>query len=331
VSAPPPRLARRRAIADPRREAAPGGSRLLAPAALATAGALWGTSFPLGKLALGEMGVGHMVLYRFVFACLALLPFVARAPERVPRREVGAWIVCATLGVPVQFMVQYEGLRRTTVSHASLMVGTLPVLLAICAVLVGGERMDRGRWLCVLASAAGAALIVFGAPARAGSPRGPSLGGDLLVVASLLATTAWVLISKRLSAGHSPLVVTGYVLALGTATLAAWVLATQGLPPVALSWRAWASVAWQGVLGTAGAALLWNWGLNRVPASRAGVFVNFEPLVGTAIGVTLLHDRLGVPGVVGGLLIIAAALGQTGGGEHDEPARQPEEGRRAVA
>jgi drug/metabolite transporter (DMT)-like permease len=32
------------------------------------------------------------------------------------------------LGVPVRYLVQFKGLSLTTVSHASLMVGTLPML-----------------------------------------------------------------------------------------------------------------------------------------------------------------------------------------------------------
>jgi hypothetical protein len=41
--------------------------------ALATAGCLWGTGYLFGKVALGEMPVPTMVLFRFVFACAGLL------------------------------------------------------------------------------------------------------------------------------------------------------------------------------------------------------------------------------------------------------------------
>jgi hypothetical protein len=44
--------------------------------ALATAGCLWGTGFFFGKIALAEMPVAPMVLYRFAFACVGLLPFI---------------------------------------------------------------------------------------------------------------------------------------------------------------------------------------------------------------------------------------------------------------
>jgi hypothetical protein len=59
------------------------------------------------------------------------------------------WVFAASvLGVPVQYLVQFKGLSLTTVSHASLMVGTLPMLLAIAAVvaprrLAGARRLDN--------------------------------------------------------------------------------------------------------------------------------------------------------------------------------------------
>jgi len=63
-----------------------------------------------------------------------------------------------------------------------------------------------------------------------------------------------------------------------------------------------------GLLATTVTTYLWNWGLAQVPASQAGVFLNLEPVVGAILGVLVLHDVLGPYGVVGGLLVIGAAI-----------------------
>ena len=63
-----------------------------------------------------------------------------------------------------------------------------------------------------------------------------------------------------------------------------------------------------GFAATALATVLWNWGLSWVPASQAGVFINLNPAVGAALGVWLFHDTFGLASVVGGLLIIVAAV-----------------------
>jgi drug/metabolite transporter (DMT)-like permease len=289
-------------------------SKWRAFAALAAAGSLWGTGFLFGKWALTELSVGHFVLYRFLFASLGFAPAtfrgLRRAATRIARRDVPIFFIAALLGVPVQFIVQFAGLDRTTVSHASLMVGNLPVLLAAGAALFAHERVTAGRWLALFASTIGAALIALGASKGEGGAQATVIG-DLLVVASLIAAVAWVLLSQRLmKAGrdYSPMVTSAYVMTAGTVMLAAWVVATEGLPSVHLSFRTWASVAASGLLATTVTTYLWNWGLARVPASQAGVFVNLEPVVGAILGVILLHDILGPYALVGGLLVVAAAI-----------------------
>jgi drug/metabolite transporter (DMT)-like permease len=275
--------------------------------ACAMAGCLWGTGFFFGKLALREMSVGHMVLYRFLFATLGMLPIMLTARRggtsaRDPKwtgREIGILLLSAALGIPIQFLLQFEGLARTTVSHASLMVGTMPVLLALGATLFAGERLDWVGWLALAGSTLGAALIVLGGREAGVAGIAPSLGGDLLVVLSLVIALGWILLNKSLMQAHGPLAVTAYGIFSGTLMLAAWVVAVDGFPPVR-------SVS--GVLCTATTTLLWNWGIHHVPASRAGVFLNIEPALGSLLGVELLGDKLGPFAWIGGGLILAAAV-----------------------
>jgi len=189
------------------------------------------------------------------------------------------------------------------------MVGTMPVLLAVAATLFAHERLDRVGWMALTCSTAGVALIVLGGTPAISTGRGPSIAGDLLVVLSLIIALGWILLNKQLMQSHSPVVVTSYGLLSGAAMLALVVLATNGLPPVhGVSFHVWMALAASGILCTASTTLLWNWGIHRVPASRAGVFLNLEPAVGSILGVCLLGDRLGSLAWVGGGLIVAAAV-----------------------
>jgi len=275
--------------------------------ALATAGCLWGTGFFFGKIALSEMPVGTMVLFRFAFACAGLLPFIFFDRPRFAGNEWG-WVLAASLlGVPVSYLVAFKGLSLTTVSHASLMVGTLPMLLAMAAVMFSRERLHLGGWLALAASTVGAALIAL-SNKTGSSVAQASIRGDLLVVLAMLASVAWILISKHLMGRHSPLMVTASVLWIGTILLAVVVVTTSGIPSVHYSTRVWVAVAEQGLLATASTTVLWNWGLKQVPASQAGIFVNLEPLVGAILGVSVLHEVLGRMAVAGGALIIGGAV-----------------------
>ena len=293
----------------------PHDGRALGYTALATAGSLWGTGFVFGKWALEQLTVGQMIFLRFLFASIGLLPvlwYESRTVRlRVRAPDVPLILVAAALGVPVQFIIQFEGLARTTVSHASLMVGILPVLLAAAAALFTHERLDAIGWVGLLASVVGAGLVALGATSGGSDASGgPTLSGDLFVIGSLFASVAWILMSQALMhRGYSPVMTSALVVITGTALLALWVAVTDGMPNFgALSAATWGAVAAMGVLATATTTLLWNWGLQHVPASQAGVFVNLEPVVGAILGVALFHEAMGALSIVGGLLIIGAAV-----------------------
>jgi drug/metabolite transporter (DMT)-like permease len=311
------------------------GKRLayLGYGACALAGCLWGTGFYFGRLALDEMSVEHMVLYRFLFACLGMLPvaIVHRQRFLLTAGELRLLLISSCLGVPIQFLIQFHGLDLTTVSHASLMVGGMPVLLAVAAALFAGERLDWIGWVALFGSTLGAALIVLGGTRGAATHGEPSLTGDLMVVGSLLTALAWILLSKKLMQTHSPPVVTAYTILSGTLMLAVWVLgpwllsplthARVAPPPFAhVSTTAWAALAISGLLCTATTTLLWNWGIHHVPASRAGVFLNIEPALGSWLGVQLLGEHLGPYAWAGGALILGAAVTLTVRGHEPEPA-----------
>src|SRR6185437_9618729 len=231
-----------------------------------------------GKIALAEMNSGAMVLYRFLFAAVGLLPFLITHRSHLNRQEWLILLLASVLGVPLQFLFQFHGLALTTVSHASLMVGTMPVILAL-----GGTHHA--------------------------SANGPTLRGDLYVVLSLCIALFWVLLNQRLVMSHSAVVITAYGLCSGTVMLLLVVPPLYGLPPVhGVSLKAWLALAASGILSTASSTLLWNWGMTKVPASQAAVLLNMEPLIGSLLGIFVLHEILGPVAWLGGAMILLAAI-----------------------
>ena len=281
---------------------------MLGYGACALASALWGTGFYFGKIALAAMSSNHMVLWRFIFACIVLAPFALTHREQLTGKELRTLLLASFLGIPIQFLVQFWGLSLTTVSHASLMVGTMPVILGVGVTLFTKERLDWIGWIALAGSTIGVALIVLGGThSQAG--HGPSLAGDMLVVLALVIALFWILLNKHLMETHSPTIVTAYGVLSGTIMMVPMVLAMSGPPPLhGISGKVWLALAASGVLCTACTTMLWNWGIHHVPASRAAVFLNIEPMLGSLLGVQLLGDTLGPFAWVGGGMILAAAV-----------------------
>lgn len=203
---------------------------------------------------------------------------------------------------PATFLVQFWGLSLTGATVAALIVGCGPPMIALSARVFLKERLGRVGWSAVAASTVGVALTV----ARPGADNG--WPGDALVLLSLLAVVGWVLLGKRLNERYPPVAATAWILALGTLALAPVSLMWEGVPRLGLSALGWASVAVLGLGCSAATYALWNWGVSRVPASRAGVFLNLEPLVGALLGISVLGEAWGAGTVLGGTLILGATV-----------------------
>ncbi len=272
-----------------------------APLALALACALWGSAFLFAKMAFAELDPGHVLLYRFGLTAAILVPVVARG-RSIPRRaDWPLFLVTGFLCVPATMLIQFEGLARTSVTSASLLIGTGTPLLALAAVVVERERLGWLGWAAVGLSCVGI-LVMVGRPQQGGA-----WIGDLLVFLSMVVATAWILLGRRLVRRYPPSIASAWILIVGTVTLIPLVWLREGAPPVLLTGRTWGSLFVLAVACTVAAFLLWNWAVDRVPAGRAAPFLNLEPVVGAALGITILGDSLTASTILGGLLILAAA------------------------
>src|SRR5438067_1666437 len=120
--------------------------------ALLAAGVLLGTTVPLTKLALAGWGPGWLTVARFALA----VPPLAWAG----RRHLRAAMTPAVLGWGVAgyglvIVVQNAGVARTSVSHAALIVGATPVLVALLAVPLRRGTVGPVSWLGFAAALAG--------------------------------------------------------------------------------------------------------------------------------------------------------------------------------
>ena len=65
------------------------------------------------------------------------------------------------------------------------------------------------------------------------------------------------------------------------------------------------SIIFLGAFGTALALWFWQYGVAKLGAARAGMFLYLEPLATTALAVPYLHEHFGWAGALGGALVLA--------------------------
>jgi O-acetylserine/cysteine efflux transporter len=272
-------------------------SRRHAVAALVAAGLLWGTTVPLSKLALEWLPTGWLTASRFGLAAAVLLA-VAR-----PRLRA-AWtpkvLASGAFGYGGSVLVQNAGIARTSVTHAALLIGAVPVLVAVIAAVWQRTVARPVAWVGFVMSLAGVGLVTTG-----GGGGGATVRGDLLVLASLVLSAAFTVGQARLLPGRDPLAVTAVQFTGAALGALAFTAITEGAPAAPASPGPVLAVAALVAGGTLLPFTLFAYGQSRVPTEIAGAFFNLEPLVGTVAGAVTFGDPVGAAQVAGGVAILA--------------------------
>jgi O-acetylserine/cysteine efflux transporter len=273
-------------------------NRRHAVAALAAAGLLWGTTVPLSKLALAWLPPGWLTVVRFGLAAAILLA-VARRRNTLRGAFTPAVLAAGALGYGGSVMVQNAGISRTSVTHAALLIGAVPVLVAVIAAVWYRAVAAPVAWFGFAVSLGGVGLVTVG-----GGGGGATMAGDGLVLVSLLLSATVTVAQGRLLTGRDPVAVTAVQFLGATAGALPIAVLTEGTPAAPAGAGAVLAVAALALGGTLAPFTLFAFGQSRVSAEVAGGFLNLEPLVGAIAGAVAFGDPVGLVQVAGGLAIL---------------------------
>ena len=275
--------------------------RLAPVLALAMAGSLWGLTVPLSKLGMGWLDAGWLATLRFAIAA----PLLGVLARRNLRAALSPGVIAAGAGgYGGVILLQNAGIQHTSVTHASLIVGAVPVLVVVIAAMLGRGTASAAAWIGSLVALAGVGLVA------GGGGDGTSLTGDLLVLASVSGSAAFIVAQPKLLHGRDAGAVTAVQLGAGGVATLPFAIVVEGVPAAPATATPVVAVLALALVGTALAFSLFAWAQTRVAAEVAGAFVNLEPLVGAATGAVAFHDAVGTTQVLGGMAILAGiALG----------------------
>src|SRR5262245_58807008 len=272
------------------------GSLRGAVPALVAAGFFWGTTVPLSKVALEWLPPAWLTFVRLAVAAAVLLTI---GRSRVSAAFSPAVLTSGAIGYGGSVLLQNAGITRTSVSHAALLIGAVPVLVAVIAALWHRTIARPLAWAGFSVSLAGGGVV------PSGGAGGATRAGDGLVLLSVLLSAGLMVAQTRLLRGRDPVAVTA-VQFLGAAAGALPVAALTGnLPPVPGNLAAVLATLALAAGGTLAPFTLFAYGQSRVPAEVAGAFVNIEPVVGAFAGVIIFGDPAGFGQVAGALAILA--------------------------
>ncbi|MFB3920899.1 MAG: DMT family transporter [Terriglobia bacterium] len=286
--------------------------------------AMWAAQYAAYKVATEKMGPVTVSAWTFAIASLALLPFLIRerrkpnvAGNPVPwesrwtRQDVSGFLIIGVVGLIPASAVLAWGVDRSTASNAALIYLTVPILTAVLASAILGERMTVVRWASLAVSLVGVLILSDINWRHIGLADMRFLFGNFLVLVACACSAFYNVYCKGLLRRFTPLevLVYGYLIALAVSLpLLVWAepISVEAIHGYGL--RVWAALAVLSIFSWGLAMVLWMFVLKRLDVSQASVSIYLLPFLGVLISALTLHERITPAMIVGGLITLAGTI-----------------------
>jgi drug/metabolite transporter (DMT)-like permease len=265
---------------------------------------LWSSAFSVAKLSLADCPPLLLLAARFLVAGVLMfgIAAISRVRWTLSRRDI---LLFALLGIANQAIylgVGYVALRDISAGLSVLIFSANPIVTAVFAALVLGERMTWSKAVGLVLGIAGVAFIVQSRLAI-GSDH---LRGILLTVVSLLSFVGGTILFKRYAPKDGLWIGNGVQsLAAGIALLP-FSLSTESIGDIVPTWRLLACFAFLVLLVSVFAYLLWFKILALSGATAASSYYFLLPPLGMLFGWLLLGEHVALSDLIG---IIPVVLG----------------------
>jgi drug/metabolite transporter (DMT)-like permease len=281
--------------------------------------AIWAINFIVGKFALRYWPPLTLASFRVVLAAILfvlLFPICRRLPvfaeaarssQGRSLRDFWPFLYLGFFGISINQICFTVGLRYTSVSHASVIVGMGPIYALILAVLFRLESATVRKVTGMLIALAGVALMTYG-PHDA--QRSASILGDAITLTGSLGFAMYGVLGKRVAHRYDTLTMTTYNAVFGALlVLPIAIHSARAIGPFA-NWRAIPVPAWLGLFYMAFfssvlAYLFYYWLLRYLEVTQLMSFSYLLPVTATALSILFLGERGTLAELLGGALALS--------------------------
>jgi drug/metabolite transporter (DMT)-like permease len=291
---------------------------------------MWAFQYTGARIATRKLGPFTVTLLPMAMAALLLgiLLFSRRGRERkevLKERGSFGWQLLnfAILGLVGCFLAQFcltFGVKLSLASNASVITLSIPVMTAVLATLLLGEKMSRLLWVSFALAILGVLLVSDVDWHTVHIFRGKYLAGNAVILVACFGSAFYNAFSKRMLRTFTPLEVLVYsymvaIVALFTAMLVREPLSWRQL--ASLGFAVWLSLGMIAFLCLTSAMLLFFWVIKRIDLTQASLSFYLLPVFGVLISTITLKEKIRWQLLAGGILVFLGAFLATKYGDRE--------------
>ena len=254
-----------------------------------------------GKVAYAQgIPLDSLLFLRFAIAGAVMAGWMLISRQAWPRgRSLAGLALMGGVGYVGQSWCYFSALSHASAGLTALLLYLFPVIVTVLHAVLARRMLRPLRAAAVLVALAGTALTI------GGNVEGQALGVAFGIAAALI-YALYVIVGERVTAGIGA-IPAATVIMLASAVSSALIVLGRGFaaPVTPTGWVAVLAIA---LVCTVVAITAFFAGLSRLGAPDASTLSTLEPLATIVLAAVFLGERISFTQMLGGTIILAAAI-----------------------
>lgn len=275
--------------------------------AIVTSSIIWGAASPIFKWSLEDIPPFTLAYLRFSIASILIFPFVYKSLA-IKKEDWKLLLIIGLTGVSINISFFFWALKFTTAINSVIIGSAAPIFTLVFSIVFLGEKPPIRTWIGIIISLLGI-LVIFIEPLLKLERNGTFIGDMLMLIATLSAVINTIA-TKKIINRYSPFSITFWSFLIGTITFLPFLI-QEAIHPNWLSdvsIKGITGIIFGAVFSSAIAYLAYNWAIKKMEVSHLAIFTYLNPIVGIAIAVPLLNEKLTIEYLLGAVLVTSGIL-----------------------
>lgn len=256
----------------------------------------WGVNPAVMKLGMADIPVLSYNAARLLIAVIGawIAVGISKTYHPIDREDYKKLLMVSAVGF---FLFQYlfsMGVQLTTAGNSSLLLGLLPVSVALINWVLRLEKISLMMSLGIILSLFGVLLIIMGSGKEL-SLSSEHLTGALYLLGAQAFYGYYTIFSKDLLNKYSSYLISAWIFTITTTLF--FIPACYEM--IHLNWShisttGWLSTIFSGAFPLCIGNFLWIWGTGKIGSTKASLYNNIAPIFAVASGYVLLNETFGL-------------------------------------